>query len=96
MAPTLPLLPFALLSLALNHAFATPLPQNGDGGGTGNLPDGGLGYDPSAEGDANPGAAGTDTGGVRLSKGAIIAIAVVAGLVIIAGGSLPPPSSSQP
>lgn len=92
MSPTLPLPPFAILSLAINHAFASPLPQNGDGGGSSATPDGGLGYDPSASGDANPGSAGTDTGGVGLSKGAIIAIAVVAGLVSIFGGSSTLPS----
>lgn len=98
MAPTLPLLPIALLTLTFNHAFATPIPQNGDGGGSGSLPDGGLGYDPASAGDTVPGADGTDTGGVQLSKGAIIAIAVVAGLVVITGSScsLEPLSSFPP
>lgn len=85
MAPTIPLLPITLLTLAFTHISASPLPQNGDGGGSGALPDGGLGYDPTSAGNDSPGADGTDTGGVGLSKGAIIGIAVVAGLVIIVG-----------
>jgi hypothetical protein len=78
-------LPIAVLFFAFKHAIATPFPQNGDGGGSGALPDGGLGYDPSSAGNTTPGADGTDTGGVGLSKGAIIGIGVVAGLVIIIG-----------
>ena len=87
MALNISLLPYALLTLLFTHAFASPLPQNGDGGGSGALPDGGLGYNPNTAGDASPGSEGTDTGGVGLSKGAIIAIAVVATVVIIIGGS---------
>ncbi|ETN39411.1 uncharacterized protein HMPREF1541_05634 [Cyphellophora europaea CBS 101466] len=85
MATLISLLPLTLIALLTQYASSSPLPQNGDGGGSGALPDGGLGYDPSGQGDAVPGAAGADTGGVRLSKGAIIAIAVVAGLFVIAG-----------
>ena len=79
------LIPSAFLTLLLHLVSASPLPQNGDGGGSTGLPDGGLGYDPSAEGDTQPGSSGKDTGGVRLSKGAIIAIAIVAGIVVILG-----------
>ena len=72
-----------LASLLLRHTAASPLPQ--DGGGSSDIPDGSLGYDPSVSGDTQPGSSGADTG-VRLGKGAIIAIAVVAGVIVIAGG----------
>jgi hypothetical protein len=73
------------LILLTQHTFAIPIPQDGDGGGTGSIPDGSLGYDPSAEGDATPGSQGTD-GGAKIGKGAIIGISVVAALIVIAGG----------
>lgn len=95
MAPDISLLPYTLLALIFSHAFASPLPQDGDGGGSGALPDGGLGYNPNTAGDASPGSEGTDTGGVGLSKGAIIAIAVVAGVVITIGGMTMPLSQPQ-
>jgi hypothetical protein len=96
MALTLPLLPYALLSLLFTHVSASPVPQNGDGGGSGALPDGGLGYDPNGTGGAVPGSEGTDTGGVGLNKGAIIAIAVVAAVVVIIGGSSSGPLHTFP
>ena len=47
---------------------ALPFAQQGDGDPE-DVPSGGIGYDPSAQGDTNAGSAGTDTGAVSLSKG---------------------------
>ena len=63
---------------------AIPLPQDSE-----DVPSGGIGYDPSAQGDSDPGAAGADTGSVGLSKGAIIAISVVAAVVVVGGSKSP-------
>ncbi|KAI9872547.1 MAG: hypothetical protein M1823_008145, partial [Watsoniomyces obsoletus] len=61
---------------------ALPFAQQGD---PEDIPSGGIGYDPSAQGDENAGSAGADDGAVTLSKGAIIAISVVAAIVVIGG-----------
>jgi hypothetical protein len=71
---------FALLLLALPLAFALPTPQDAE-----DIPSGGIGYDPSAQGDEIAGNDGGDTGAVTLSKGAIIAISVVAFFVVVGG-----------
>ena len=73
-----------LLSILFSLTTAIPTPQIGDGGG-GTPPSGGLGYDPSAVGDDDAGSSG-EGNGFQLSIGATVAIAVVAGLVIITGG----------
>ena len=73
-----------LLSILFSLTAALPMAQNGDGGG-GTPPAGGLGYDPSAVGGDSAGSSGKGNG-FELSTGATVAIAVVAGLVIIVGG----------
>jgi hypothetical protein len=75
-----------LLCSLFYSAYAVPVPQDG---GSATVPDGGVGYTPSGGDGAVPGADGDDTGGVGLSKGAIIGISVVAAVVVIAGGTSP-------
>jgi hypothetical protein len=76
-----PLHTIALLVLPFITS-ALPLAQNAD---PEDIPSGGIGYDPDSQGDADAGNAGKDTGAVTLSKGAIVAISVVAAVVIIGG-----------
>jgi hypothetical protein len=71
---------FVPLLLALPLTFALPTPQDAE-----DIPSGGIGYDPSAQGDEVAGNDGGDTGAVTLSKGAIIAISIVAFLVVVGG-----------
>ncbi|KAJ9634753.1 uncharacterized protein PV06_07053 [Exophiala oligosperma] len=61
--------------------------QNGDGGGASGVEPGDIGGGSPGTGSENAGAQGSDTGSVKLSVGATVAIAVVVSLVVILGGT---------
>jgi hypothetical protein len=77
------LLLFCLTHLPYTHAHAQNDNNAGDGGGATGVQPGSLGSGPSGSDDAA--AAGTDTGSANLSRGAIVAIAVVCSLVVVLG-----------
>ena len=84
--------PMNYFSILLIPLLTSALPlaqQTNSEGDPEDIPSGGIGYDPSAQGDANVGSAGADTGAVTLSKGAIIAISIVAAVVVIGGSKSP-------
>ena len=62
------------------------LAQSGDGGGASGVEPGDIGGGAPGAGSENAGAQGSDTGSVKLSVGATVAIAVVVSLVVLLGG----------
>jgi hypothetical protein len=70
----------ALLLPLLSSALPTPQSSNQEGD---DVPSGGIGFDPNSQDAPNTGNAGPDTGAVNLSKGATIAISVVASVVVV-------------
>ncbi|KIW14449.1 hypothetical protein PV08_07233 [Exophiala spinifera] len=61
--------------------------QDGDGGAASGVEPGDVGGGSPGTGTGNAGAQGSDTGSVKLSTGATVAIALVVSLVVILGGT---------